>query len=137
MALTVVNEGETLLLSAALGDATPEDLTLKLYTNTPSITPTLAVGGVTEMTGQGYAAKTLTQASWTVATDGAGAAEASYAQQSFVFTAGGPTTINGYFVVGATSAKLYWIEAFASAYTVQNENDTIRVTPKITSASGA
>lgn len=135
MTLTVVNEGENLLLGAALGSATPEDLTLKLYTNSPTISPTLAAGGVTEMTGQGYAAKTLTKASWSVATNGGGAAEGSYAQQSFAFTSGGPTTINGYFVVGATSAKLYWIEAFASAHTVQNDGDTIRVTPKITSAS--
>lgn len=135
MALTVPNAGELLLLQAALGEATPENLVLKLYTGSPSISPTLAAGGITEMTGQGYASKTLTATEWTYATNGAGAAEASYAQQSFVFTAGGPATINGYYVVGATSGTLYWIEPFASGLVVQNESDTIRVTPKFTGAS--
>jgi len=135
MTIKVPAVGESAMLKDALGKTTPGALTLKLFTNniTPGDADTAAT--YTEMTGQGYASKTLAMASWTEAQNG-GVSEASYAQQTWTFTAGGPTSIYGYYVVGADGI-LRWAERFASTFVAQYTNDSILLTPKFTFASAA
>jgi hypothetical protein len=126
MALLVPNEGEAQMLNLILGKVSSENLTLKLFTSatTPAETDTAAT--YTEASGNGYAAITLTAANWTVN----GTTVATYTQQTFTFT-GGPVTVQGYFIVGATSAKLYWAEAFAAVANIPAGGGTIKITPAI------
>lgn len=136
MALVLPDAGEAKMLKVALGVDAQEDLLLKLFTN--NVTPAEADTAVTytELTAgaaPGYAAKTLTKTSWVVTAGAgvttAGAAKADYAQQTFTLT-GGPATVYGYFVVGATSGILYWAESFGSAFNIPAGGGTINVTPR-------
>lgn len=73
-------------------------LTLRLFSNnhTPAVGDTLAA--YTEITGGGYAAKTLAIASWVIVSGNP--TIASYASQDFAFTGvtGAPATIYGYYI---------------------------------------
>ena len=127
----VPDVGEVQLLTMALSKATVETQTLKLYKT--DVTPAEAhtAASYTEMTGQGYAAKTLARASWSIAT-ATGVTTASYPQQTYTFTGGGPDTIYGYFVIETTSTVILGAEKFATSQVVQNNGDQILITPKIT-----
>lgn len=132
MALLVPNDGEAIALGYLVGKTTTvRDLVYNLFaTNvTPAETDTAA--SYTAATGGGYAAKTLTGASWTIS-EGA-PTEASYAQQTWTFTGALTTnaTIYGYFVTRATDADLVLAETFTS-FTPANNGDQILLTPKIT-----
>lgn len=132
MTLVVPDQGEKQMLDVLLGANATENLLLKLFTNmiTPGEGDTPA--SYTEASGSGYAAITLTKGSgWTV-TAGAGsggAAQAVYTQQTFTFT-GGPVTLYGYFVVGVTSGKLYWAEAFSPICNIPSGGGPVLITPK-------
>lgn len=131
MTLVVPNVGEGLMLEHIVGKTVVENLVLKLYKNNVTPGETDTAGTYTEADFTGYSAVTLTGASWTV-TPGA-PSQASYAQQSFVSSAGQtPQTIYGYYVVGASSGTLYWAERFSSSQVIQADNDAIRITPKFT-----
>ena len=127
MALTVPTVGENKLLALMLGAG---NQTLKLYTD--DITPADAdvAGTYTEASFTGYAAKTLTAGSWSVAQNGSAAAEGSYAEQSWTNT-GPSTAVYGYFVIDATSGTLLWAERFAPTITLAS-GDTLKLTPKFT-----
>ncbi|MBF0291153.1 MAG: hypothetical protein HQK86_03255 [Nitrospinae bacterium] len=56
-------------------------------------------------------------------------AKATYPQLSWVFTAGGPTTIYGVLYIGATSGVLYKVERWNTGITVEFANDEIRLNP--------
>lgn len=131
MALLVPNTGEVIALSLLVNKTTPENLVYKFFSNniTPAETDTAAT--YTESTGGGYAAITLTGASWTVT--GGAPSTAAYAQQTYTFT--GPLTTNpniyGYFVVQASSGTLVLAENF-TMFTPTNNGDNIKLTPQIT-----
>jgi hypothetical protein len=132
MTLLVPNTGENIALSYLVGKTgTTETLKYKLFaTNvTPAETDTAA--SYTEAAGGGYAAITLTGASWTI-TNGAPTV-ASYAQQTYGFTGAltANLTIFGYFVVRGTSADLVLAETFTS-FTPSASGDQILLTPQIT-----
>lgn len=130
MAIVIPNAGEALLLEWMLGKTAPEAMTLKLYSNNYTPIETSVAGSFTEVSGNGYAAKSLAGASWAV-TSGDPAVGA-YALQTFTFT-GGAGAVYGYFVVGATSGTILWAERFTDGpYTVSVSGDTIRVTPRMT-----
>lgn len=119
------------MLANIVNKTAPENLVLKLYTNnvTPAETDTAAT--YTEASGSGYAALTLTGASWTIVEGGP--SEASYAQQTFTSTGGGWGNTYGYFVVEVTSGIIKWAERFTDGpYNVQNNGDQVKITPKIT-----
>lgn len=132
MTIKVVNNGRQVAGSYFVNKvATPENLVYHFFTNniTPSDTDTAAT--YTEATGGGYAAITMTGASWTVTS--ANPAVASYAQQTWTFTGALTTnpTIYGYYVTRATSLDLLFAETF-TAFTPANNGDNIKVTPQIT-----
>lgn len=131
MAIFIPSAGENKLVEFALGYSTPGNQLLKLYTNnvTPADTDTAAT--YTEMTTLGYAAKTLTKTSWSVAQSG-GVATATYAAQTWTFTAGAAVTVYGYFVVDATSGVILWSEPFTSGKIIQYTGDQIIITPVFT-----
>jgi hypothetical protein len=131
MALFIPSAGENKLTEFALGYSTPGNQLLKLYTNnvTPADTDTAAT--YTEMATLGYAAKTLTKTSWSVA-QSSGVATATYAAQTWTFTAGTAVTVYGYFVVDATSGVILWSEPFTSGKIIQYTGDQIIITPVFT-----
>lgn len=136
MALLVPNPSEGLLLSFALGAATPGNQYLKLFTNNITQAEDDILADYTEMTTQGYVQKTLTKTSWSVtAASGttANPATATYAQQVWTFDGtGGATTVYGYMVVDVTTGLLLWAEKFATSKVVQYNGDQILLTPQIT-----
>lgn len=132
MTLLVPNNGEGDLLSFGLNKSTPENVVLRLFQNniTPAETDTAAT--YTEATFTGYAALTLTGASWTV-NEGA-PTEAVYAQQTFTGT-GAAMNQNqyGYYLTRVTSGRIAWAERFSDGpYLINNNGDNIKVTPRIT-----
>jgi hypothetical protein len=131
MALVVVDNGESVALQLLVNKiTTPENLKLKLYTN--NITPgeTDVAGTYTEASGNGYALITLTGASWSVS--GTAPTSIGYAQQTFTFT-GALGNVYGYFLVRASTGDLILAERFSDGpYNIQNNGDTIKITPTIT-----
>jgi hypothetical protein len=134
MAGIVPTEGENKLLQRALGDISPttHNLTLKLFVNDYTPVDGSNNAAFTEMSTQGYSAKTLTAASWSVAQNGSNEAEATYAQQSWTFDGtGGATTVYGYYTVDEDNTVLF-AERFASSYVAENNGDILRITPTVT-----
>ena len=131
MSLLCPDVGEVQLLKVALGKAAQEDQTLKLFTNDKTPAEGDVAGDYTEASGSGYAAKTLTGSSWSVAND-AGVTTAEYAEQEFAFS-GALGNVYGYFIIGATSGLILWAERFTGApFNVAGATTPIRITPKIT-----
>jgi hypothetical protein len=139
MALTLADTGATAILESYLNKSEPSggnNLTLKLYCNDVTPLDTHTPANFTEATGGGYAAKTLSAASWTVQTTG-GIVEGVYADQTFTFT--GPLTTNtdvyGYYVVDADNS-LVWAEKRGATFTPTESGDNLTVRPKIQMSKG-
>ena len=132
MALLVPNIGEILALQLLVNKiAAGQNVVLKLFKNdiTPGETDT--AGTYTEATFTGYAAKTLTGASWT-ATEGA-PSDVTFAQQTFTSSADqSAQTIYGLYMIRVTALDLILAERFATSVVIQNNGDAIQITPIIT-----
>jgi len=131
MSLVLVDGGESLALQYLVNkNASPQDLVLRLYTNNGTPAEADVVGGYTEASGNGYAAITLTGASWTAS--GTAPTQIAYAQQIFTFT-GALGNVYGYYLTRASGGELVWAERFSDGpYNIQNNGDQIKITPKIT-----
>lgn len=132
MPLVVCNNGEVVALSYLVNKVTvTRDLVYRLFATNVTPAETDVVGTYTEAAGGGYAAKTLTGASWTVT--GGAPTTASYAQQDYTFTGALTTngTVYGYYVTRVTDGDLILAEAFTS-FTPTNNGDKILLTPQIT-----
>lgn len=132
MTIVVVNNGEVVALSLLTNKVTTtENLVYRLFTNNYTPAETDTAGTYTEAAGGGYAAKTMTGASWTVT--GGDPSSATYAQQDWTFTGAltGSATIYGYYVTRATTADLILAEVFTS-FQPLNSGDKILLTPAIT-----
>jgi hypothetical protein len=130
MPLKVVNQGEQDFLGLILAPS----YVLKLFKSNTTLTEALTPSSLTEADFTGYSAKTLTGGAWTIAAGDP--ASGQFAQQSFVSTADQTAqTVYGYYIVTTGgSPRLQWVERFASAIVVQYNNDSIRITPRITLA---
>lgn len=131
MALNFPDVGENIALEVLVNKTASQNLVLRLYSNniTPSDTDT--AGTYTEATFPGYAAITLTGASWGAASGGS----ISYGSaQSFIRSSTGTAeTIYGYYVTQVSSGVLVYSERDgAGPFNVANLNDTIQITPAIT-----
>lgn len=132
MTLLVPNVGEAINLGYLVGKTTTvRDLIYGLFATNVTPAETDTAGSYTAAAGGGYAAKTLTGASWTI-TNGA-PTSAAYAQQTWTFTGALTTnaTVYGYFVIRVTDADLVLAETFTS-FTPANNGDQILLTPQIT-----
>jgi len=132
MTILVPNVGEEIALRYLINKTTTtRDLIYRLFATNVTPAETDTAGSYTEAAGGGYAAKTLTGASWTT-TQGA-PTSADYAQQTWTFTGALTTnpTVYGYYVTRATDADLVLAETFTS-FTPANNGDQILLTPKIT-----
>ena len=128
MALEVCSTGEVLALKRLLNHTAADDCKLKLYSDNITPDDDSVPGSFTECAIAGYAAKTLTGASWTVETSES-VTTGSYAEQTFSFTGSG--TVYGYFVTDNAGTTLIWAEKFAAAIPITS-GDSIAVTPQIT-----
>jgi hypothetical protein len=130
MALVIPDEGEVQLLKLLTGAGAQEDFSLKLYTNAGPPAETDTAASYTEVSGFGYSAITLAHgAGWTCSTT-SGTSAAQFAQQTFSFTSG-PVTVNGYYIVGVTSGKVLWAEAFSTPAAIPSLGGTIQLTPRL------
>ena len=137
MALVLTDLGADEILKTYFNNARPaggNNLTLRLFCN--DVTPAQTGISYTEATGGGYAAKTLTNGSWTVATAN-DPSDAVYAEQTFTFTGAltTNTTVYGYYVTDADHTVL-WAETLTAAFTPANNGDNIKITPKFQLSSG-
>jgi hypothetical protein len=129
MPLLVPDVGEVELLSRMLNKGATGDVILRLYSNNYTPVEGATVASFTQCTAAGYAAKTLTGASWAVATN-AGTTEASYAEQIFTFTAA--QTVYGYYVTNSANTIALWAEIFTGApFNIPSGGGSVKVTPKI------
>lgn len=129
MALVVPNNGEGDALDGFTGKTALSTLVLRLYSSntTPAETDTAAT--YTEYTATGYAAITLTAASWTT-TEGA-PSNTAYAQQTFTMTGAGDAY--GYYMTRNTGGRIALAERFTGApFSIPSGGGTIKVTPQIT-----
>jgi len=139
MALTLMDIGADEILKTYFNNARPaggNNLTIKLFTNNVTPADTDTAGTYTEATGGGYAAKTITNGSWTV-TVGNDPSDAAYAQQTWTFTGALTTnpTIYGYYVVDA-DGTLLWAEKLAASFTPANNGDELKITTKFQLSKG-
>lgn len=129
------NQGETELLDKMI-KRSEEDYYLKLFKN--NVVPTLAtvIGDLTEADFTNYVAKSLTRAGWNAAIKIAPvapcindeAASIYGTEQSWTCGVAG-NTVYGYYITGATSGKLLWLERFGTAR-ILTDGDILRITPK-------
>jgi len=131
MALLSPAEGEMTMLDNILKTTTPEAQTLKLYTNNYDAVNGSTAANFTECAISGYAAKSLVRATWNAAVSGNPSYSQYSAAQTFNFT--GTGAVVGYFIIGATSGKVYWAERlYATTGQTFNNGDSLTITPKIT-----
>jgi len=130
MALVLPNVGEGIILNYVANIDAPENLVLRLFSNnvTPAETDTDVT--YTEVTGGGYASKTLTGGDWTMTPGDPSDITAS--QQTFLFS-GSVGDVYGYYFTRLTGTELMWSEVFTDGpYNIANSGDEIRVTPTFT-----
>ncbi len=133
MPLVVTNAGENRLLDWVFRTS-GTNLSLRLYTNAYTPVATSVIGDFTEATFAGYAARTLTRASFNAATtNAAGKAEITYADQTWSATSN--QTVHGYFVTDS-SGNLLFAERFATSKALVS-GDSLIVSPKFTLSSEA
>lgn len=127
MTLVVPNVGEVKSLELYL----KRILTLKLFANNLVPDELITAGSLTEVSGGGYAAKTLAAESWTI-TSGA-PSFGSYAAQDFSFTGatGGTGQVYGYYVIDAEGI-LCWVERFSESVLpyVPAAGSVVRIIPR-------
>ena len=132
MPLLVPNNGEGDMLTALVAKAAAENLVLRLFQSNTTPAEADVTATYTEATFTGYAALTLTAASWVV-TEGA---PGSAAYPLVTFTSSIAQTaqlVYGYYLTRVTSGRIAWAERFTDGpYSIVNLNDAIRVTPIIT-----
>jgi hypothetical protein len=128
MALLVPDAGEVELLKRMLNFSATGDVVLHLFRNNYTPIESSLVAAFTECTGAGYAAKTLTGSSWSIAT-AAGVSTASYAEQTFTFTA--TDVVYGYYVTNAAGTIVLWAELLSgSPFNIPSGGGSVKITPK-------
>jgi hypothetical protein len=131
MSLYVPEVAEAHMLQKILN----QTLKLKLFSNNHTPAAGDTVSSLTEVTGGGYAAISLTYAEWTIG--GGDPAVALYSDfQEFLFTGAtsGPGTIYGYYVTTSDDLTLLWEERFAAEDVPFSPiaDSLIRVKPRFT-----
>lgn len=138
MALLAPNEGEVEILRRMVMAHIPvagDTLKLRLYKNnkTPAEGDTFLQ--YTQCNGTGYAPIALVGTSWTITTQTGDSSSASYAQQTFTFTAGTGDTSYGYYITShyaAGDTRILWAEKYTDGpYVIPSGGGTIKITPRI------
>ena len=132
MTINVPDVGENLILEMMVNKTAAQNLNLRLFKSNTTPSDTDVAATFTEAVFGGYAAITLTGASWNSAASGS---IAYSAQQTFTCNAVATDDIYGYYVTQATSGVLVWSERDASApFAVRLSGDAVKITPTITAS---
>ena len=130
MALLVPNNGEGDALAALVNKTAATDPILRLYSSNTTPAETDVAATYTEYAATGYAAITLTGASWGAPSEGAPSSIA-YAQQTFTMSGAGDAY--GYYMTRTTSGRIMLAERFTAApFSIPSGGGTIKITPQIT-----
>lgn len=133
MALVVPNEGEVEALEYWLEKTTLQrDQTLSVYSSNTTPAESDTVATYTKKITDGFAAKTLTRATWAAAAGGDPSSK-SYAQQSWTSTADA-VLLYGYLVESVTDAQLWWAEKLWPSGQTFDTNDVLNLTPSLEAA---
>lgn len=130
MSLVIPNQGEQIALEAMVGKMAGQNLKLILFKSNTTPDESTTEADLTEADFTGYAAITLTAASWSFVAGNP--STLSYAEQTFTSTAAQNQTIYGYALIQVTSGLLVWVERFTSPLVILHNLDTIGVIPAIT-----
>lgn len=126
-----VNEGAIRVLQILFGSqAVDGTLYLGLYTDASEPGETATIASLTEVSGAGYARKSLARGSWSIAND-----IATYAAQTFA-ASGAWGAVTGYFIATTNddSGKLLAVESFSEGSFNMVNGSSLQLTPKITAA---
>jgi hypothetical protein len=139
MSLVVADIGADEILKTYFNNTRPgggNNLTLKLFTNNYTPLDTSTAASFTEASGGNYAAKTLTNGSWTISAAN-DPSDAVYAEQTWTFNGSlsGNATIYGYYVVDADN-NLVWAEVAPTPFQPTQNGDIFKVTPKFQASKG-
>jgi len=129
MTLVIPNAQEVTNLSAWINEHAP--WTLKLFGNNATPAVGSVAGDFNEVSGAGYASKSLAAASWTIT---AGVPTiAVYAAQAWVFTGAldAPGTVYGYFIVDSLGLLVCAERLAAPPYTPLVNGDAAVVVPQV------
>lgn len=130
MPLLVPIVGENVILENIVNKTAPQNPVLRLFQNNITPADTDTAGTYTESTFPGYAAITLTGASWNSAASGS---IAYSAQQTITCSGSASQSVYGYYITQVTSGILMWAERDASApFAIANSGDAVKITPTIT-----
>ena len=130
MALLFPVTGENIALEYIVNKDAPENLVLVPYKNNYTPVDGSTVANFTAATDFADNDVTLAGANWDAAASGTITATTT---TTFSVTAGTPTeTIYGYFMKRAVGGELVYAERFATAYTLANVGDKVKIKPKIT-----
>ncbi len=133
MALVIPDAAEVVWLTRALyGDASAEDLSLRLASNNITPAESDVAGTYTVATFTGYANKTITSSqsgsTWAVPTTSAGTTSSTYATTQTWSPTSSQTLYNLYYLF-ATSGTIAAAESLGGARTVAN-GDSFSIIPK-------
>lgn len=129
MPLNVPDVGENVILENIVNKTAPQNPVLRLYKNNITPADTDTAGTYTEAAFPGYAAITLTGASWGTASGGS----ISFGSQQTITCSGSTTEdIYGYYITQAVSGILMWSERDGAApFAIRNSGDAVKITPSI------
>lgn len=128
MAMTWALTGKAKILGQATNNVAVSSWKLHLYTNNETPDKDSVYGDFTEDTADGYAAETMTPASWTIAAVGATAEmKGSYPKVTFTYTEA--STVYGYYITDTAGTCLIGAEKFSDGpYTLGNSGGSINTT---------
>jgi hypothetical protein len=133
MSLVVPNAAEIDALQKFLN----RNLTVKLFSNNYIPIDTSSAASFTEVTGGGYASKSIVYADWTFTGGTPSYGQSPKLAWTFTGATGGPGVVYGYYVIENSGGTLMWAERFPPSvvpFTPKN-GSIIQVTPKFTGSS--
>lgn len=129
MGSKLVDEGEYRIADILFGtQAVDGELYLGIYKDSSEPGEDATIASLNEVSGFGYARKTLTRGSWVLTGDAA-----EYAEQVFLASGGGWGDTYGYFIATSIddTGKLIAIEQFDAARDIE-DGKGLKITPKMT-----
>ena len=119
-------------LAAFVGKASPQDLTLHLYTNNLVLKESTIVSDLVQPTFSGYASAIMSGPSWTVVVGDP--TVATFPDMPFLCNAppSAPQTVYGYFVTRDGGSNLMWAEKFPIPQIISATGERIIVSPRLT-----
>jgi len=124
-----VDEGENRVADILFGSqAVDASLYIGIYNDTAEPGETATLASISELSGNGYARKTLSRGTWSVS-----GANASYAEQTFTASGGNWGPCYGYFIASSSdnSGKLLCVEHFSDGPYDVDDGQSIKITPTI------